>query len=100
MSKKITVIGTGYVGLVAAIGLADFGNSLIGVDIDKSKIDQLNQGIPTIYEPGIGEYLQRNLKSRQLYFTTDLGHAIAEAEAAFLKIRRPWFILARSMVYK
>ncbi|MBN2443782.1 MAG: UDP-glucose/GDP-mannose dehydrogenase family protein [Spirochaetales bacterium] len=89
MSKRITVIGTGYVGLVAAVGLADFGNSLIGVDIDENKINTLNQGIPTIYEPGIGEYLKRNIKAGRLEFTTDLDNAIKSAEVIFIAVGTP-----------
>ena len=60
MSRKITVVVTGYVGLIAAIGFADFGNDVIGVDIDKEKIDNLNKGISPIYEQGIYDYLDRN----------------------------------------
>jgi len=89
MSKKITVIGTGYVGLVAAVGLADFGNTLIGVDIDKTKINTLNEGIPTIYEPGIGEYLQRNIKAGRLDFTADIGEAIKKSEVIFIAVGTP-----------
>ncbi|MCD6396618.1 MAG: UDP-glucose 6-dehydrogenase, partial [Spirochaetaceae bacterium] len=53
MSKKICVIGTGYVGLIASVGLSDFGNEIIGVDIDEKKIEMLNNGISPIYEPGV-----------------------------------------------
>ena len=63
MPKKIAVIGTGYVGLIAAAGLADFGNTVIGVDIDKQKVDKLNKGISPIFELGVEEYLKRNLKT-------------------------------------
>lgn len=89
MSKRITVIGTGYVGLVAAVGLADFGNSLIGVDIDKSKVETLNKGIPTIYEPGINEYLQRNLHAGRLTFTSDIGEGIDKSEVIFIAVGTP-----------
>jgi UDPglucose 6-dehydrogenase len=89
MSKKITVIGTGYVGLVAAVGLADFGNSLTGVDIDQAKVDQLNKGIPTIYEPGMREYLQRNIKAGRLHFTTDIKEGIENSEVVFIAVGTP-----------
>lgn len=89
MSKKITVIGTGYVGLVAAVGLADFGNSLIGVDIDKTKVNKLNKGIPTIYEPGIGEYLLRNIQAGRLHFTSDIGEGIRKSEVIFIAVGTP-----------
>jgi UDPglucose 6-dehydrogenase len=89
MSKKISVIGTGYVGLVAAVGLADFGNTLIGVDIDREKIEQLNRGVSPIYETGIEEYLNRNIKAGRLVFTTDLADAIEKADVIFIAVGTP-----------
>lgn len=89
MSRKITVIGTGYVGLVAAVGLSDFGNSVTGVDIDKKKVELLNRGVPVIYEPGIEEYLQRNLKAGRLRFSTDVDKAIRESEIIFIAVGTP-----------
>ena len=85
----ITTIGTGYVGLVTAVGLADFGNEVIGVDIDKEKIEKLKRGIPPIYEPGIEEYLRRNLKSGRLSFTSDIESAIKEADVVFIAVGTP-----------
>ena len=72
MSRNIAIIGTGYVGLVAAVGLADFGNQVTGVDINDDVIERLNRGIPTIYEHGIGDYLERNIASKRLRFTKDI----------------------------
>lgn len=89
MAKKICVIGTGYVGLIAAVGLSDFGNYVIGVDIDINKIESLNKGIPPIYEPGVEPYLERNLKSGRLRFTNDLDKAIAESQVIFLAVGTP-----------
>jgi UDPglucose 6-dehydrogenase len=89
VSRKITVIGTGYVGLVAAVGLSDFGNSVTGVDIDKKKVELLNRGVPVIYEPGIEEYLQRNLKAGRLRFSTDVDEAIRESEIIFIAVGTP-----------
>ncbi len=89
MSKKICVVGTGYVGLVSAIGLADFGNYVVGVDIDKEKIEKLKQGISPIYENGIDEYLHRNLKSERLKFTTDINQSIQDAEVIFIGVGTP-----------
>lgn len=89
MSKKITVVGTGYVGLVAAIGFADFGNTVIGVDINKEKIENLNKGISPIYEQGIYDYLDRNLKSKRLRFSADIGKSIRESDVIFIGVGTP-----------
>ena len=89
MAKKIAVIGTGYVGLIAAAGLADFGNTVIGVDIDKQKVDKLNNGISPIFELGVEEYLKRNLKTGKLSFTTDIDKAIKESEVIFIAVGTP-----------
>ncbi len=89
MSKKITVVGTGYVGLIAAIGFADFGNEVIGVDIDKEKIDNLNKGISPIYEQGVYDYLDRNLKSKRLSFSSDIGESMRKSEVIFIGVGTP-----------
>ena len=85
----ITVIGTGYVGLVAAIGLADFGNRVIGADISAEKIAMLKEGRSPIYENGIDEYLNRNLESGRLTFTNDVGVAVRAADVVFLAVGTP-----------
>ena len=89
MSKKIAVVGTGYVGLVAAIGFADFGNEVIGVDIDEEKVNNLNNGISPIYEQGIYDYLHRNLKSKRIKFSSDIGFSIRESEVIFIGVGTP-----------
>ncbi|WP_319559793.1 UDP-glucose/GDP-mannose dehydrogenase family protein [Marispirochaeta sp.] len=89
MAVNVCVVGTGYVGLIAAVGLSDFGNTVVGVDVDARKIESLNKGIPTIYEPGCVEYLRRNLESGRLKFSTDIGTAIAEAEVVFIAVGTP-----------
>ena len=89
MSKKITVIGSGYVGLVASVGLSDFGHQVTGVDIDAEKVAQLNRGIPVIYEPGIAEYLKRNLEAGRLSFSTDVDRAVRETEIVFVAVGTP-----------
>jgi UDPglucose 6-dehydrogenase len=89
MARKITVVGTGYVGLVSAVGLADFGNTVTGLDIDTRKIEKLRRGESVIYEPGIEEYLKRNLKSGRLSFTADADRAIREAEIIFIAVGTP-----------
>ena len=86
MSKRITVIGTGYVGLVSSVGLSDFGNNVVGVDLNESIVSRLNTGEPTIYEHGIDDYLRRNLEANRLSFTTDAAAAVGEATVAFLAV--------------
>ena len=69
---KISVIGTGYVGLVTGTCLAESGNDVICMDIDKKKIDLLNAGSVPIYEPGLEELIKRNVAHGRLSFTTDM----------------------------
>ncbi len=87
--KKICVVGTGYVGLVTAAGLADFGNSVIGVDIDESKIKILQKGGIPIYEPGLLEVVQRNVRAGRLSFTTDIDQAIQDSKVIFSAVGTP-----------
>ena len=89
MSTRIAVIGTGYVGLISAIGLADFGNIVIGADIDESKIRRLQSGEPVIYEPGLAEYLRKNLDSGRLSFTSDVGAAVRSTAVVFNTVGTP-----------
>jgi UDPglucose 6-dehydrogenase len=89
MSQEICVIGTGYVGLVAAVGLADFGNRVTGVDIDSEKVKMLNKGKSPIYEAGIEEYLKRNLESGRLAFSTDLARSVSGALVVYLAVGTP-----------
>ncbi|MFP4409294.1 MAG: UDP-glucose dehydrogenase family protein [Spirochaetaceae bacterium] len=89
MSKQIAVIGTGYVGLVSSVGLADFGNSVVGVDINEGIVEKLNKGIPTIFEHGLKDYLERNIEAKRLSFTTDVNAAIEAAEIVFLAVGTP-----------
>jgi len=89
MAKRITVIGTGYVGLVTGTGLADFGNRVICVDVDKAKIDMLNNGHIPIYEPGLKELVDKNFREGRLSFTTDIDRAIKESEVVFIGVGTP-----------
>ncbi len=89
MSTRIAVIGTGYVGLISAVGLADFGNTVIGADIDESKIRRLQDGEPVIYEPGLAEYLRKNLDSGRLSFSSDVGQAVRSAAVVFNTVGTP-----------
>ncbi len=86
---NIAVIGTGYVGLVTGAGLADFGNDVVCVDIDESKIDALNEGEIPIYEPGLDVIVERNTGEGRLRFTTDLEDAIRFARAIFIAVGTP-----------
>jgi len=86
---KLSVVGVGYVGLVAGACLADGGNHVIGVDSDKAKIDKLNQGEIPIYEPGLSEIIERNVKARRLRFTTDLSDAVANSLVIILAVGTP-----------
>lgn len=89
MAKRITIIGTGYVGLVTGTGLADFGNRVICVDVDKAKIDMLNNGKIPIYEPGLKELVDKNFREGRLSFTTDIDRAIKESEVVFIGVGTP-----------
>jgi UDPglucose 6-dehydrogenase len=87
--KNIAVIGTGYVGLVSGAGLADFGNQVVCADIDKSKIRLLKAGKIPIFEPGLKEVVNRNVKSERLSFTTDISKAIRDSEVIFIGVGTP-----------
>ena len=86
---KITVVGTGYVGLVTGTCLAETGNHVCCVDIDERKVNKLRNGQVTIYEPGLEKLFERNLKEERLSFTTDLKEGLQEAEIVFLALPTP-----------
>lgn len=86
---KIAVVGTGYVGLVTGTCFAETGNTVTCVDIDKTKIDKLNSGQLTIYEPGLEKLFLRNQKEGRLHFTTSLKDGIAGAQIIFLALPTP-----------
>jgi len=87
--KKIAVIGVGYVGLVTGTCLAELGNEVICVDIDKSRVDGLNKGMMPIYEKGLEELVKENTKQKRLLFTTDAAKAIKQAEVIFIAVGTP-----------
>jgi UDPglucose 6-dehydrogenase len=89
MSTRIAVIGTGYVGLISAVGLADFGNIVVGADIDETKIRRLQSGEPVLYEPGLAEYLRKNLDSGRLSFASDVGEAVRSSAVVFNTVGTP-----------
>ena len=70
---NITMIGTGYVGLVSGVCFSDFGHQVTCVDLSGEKIARLNQGEVPIYEPGLDEVMAKNVKANRLTFTTDLS---------------------------
>jgi len=86
---KITVVGTGYVGLVTGACLSDVGIEVICVDIDTKKIEGLKNGVMPIYEPGLKEIVERNYRKGGLNFSTDLDDAIRGSEAAFIAVGTP-----------
>ena len=86
---KIAVIGTGYVGLVTGTCFAETGNSVVCVDIDEKKVNKLNKGEITIYEPGLEKLFLRNMKEERLRFTTDLKEGIKDALIVFLALPTP-----------
>lgn len=86
---KIAVIGTGYVGLVTGTCFAETGNDVTCVDIDVAKVNKLNNGEITIYEPGLEKLFLRNRKENRLHFTTSLADAVKEAVIIFLALPTP-----------
>ena len=87
--KRITIIGTGYVGLVSGAGISDFGHRVRCADIDKQKIDLLNDGSIPIYEPGLKMLVARNVNAKRLTFTVDVEEAIKWAEVIFIAVGTP-----------
>jgi len=85
----ISIIGTGYVGLVTGTCFAESGNNVICMDIDKEKINKLKKGIVPIYEPGLDEIVRKNLNTGRLKFTTDLEYAVRNSEIIFLCLPTP-----------
>src|SRR5207245_10370414 len=105
---NIAVIGRGYVGLVAGSCLAESGNDVWCVDSDAAKIEKLRQGMIPIYEPGLPEIVERNLREERLTFTTDLDAAVKKSFVLFVAVGTPTtpnvaaaltavFVVARSM---
>lgn len=86
---KLAVIGHGYVGLITASVFADLGNDVVCVGRTKSKIDQLNKGIPTFFEPGLKELLDKNIKADRLKFTLNFAGAVSVADVVFIAVGTP-----------
>ncbi|GGK22092.1 UDP-glucose dehydrogenase family protein [Salinarimonas ramus] len=86
---RVAMIGSGYVGLVSGACFADFGHEVCCVDKDPSKIEALEAGRMPIYEPGLEDLVRRNVAQRRLTFATDLGEAVARADAVFIAVGTP-----------
>ncbi len=86
---RIAMIGTGYVGLVSGTCFAEMGNQVTCVDIDQKKVESLQNGTLTIYEPGLEVYFERGRREDRLHFTTALAPAVEDAEAVFLALPTP-----------
>ena len=87
--KNITIIGTGYVGLVTGAGMSEFGNKVICADIDSRKIGKLNSGLIPIYEPGLEEIIKRNFENSRLFFSSDIESSIKKAEVVVIAVGTP-----------
>ncbi|KQT15496.1 UDP-glucose 6-dehydrogenase [Chryseobacterium sp. Leaf404] len=86
---NITIVGTGYVGLVTGTTLAELGNSVYCVDIDEKKVEGMKQGKVPIYEPNLEEMFLRNIQSERLFFTTNLKEALDKSEVIYLALPTP-----------
>ncbi len=86
---NITVVGTGYVGLVTGTCFAETGNQVVCVDIDQSKVDRLNRGELTIFEPGLELLFERNRKQNRLHFTQSLEEGVKHGDIIFLALPTP-----------
>jgi UDPglucose 6-dehydrogenase len=86
---RVSVFGSGYVGLVAAVCFAEVGNDVICVDIDEDKIKSLKNGTIPIYEPGLEEYIKRNVKEDRIEFTTDTKYAVDKSKVIFIAVGTP-----------
>ena len=87
--KNITIIGTGYVGLVTGVGLSEFGNNVVCADINDDKILKLNAGKIPIYEPGLEEIIKRNVQNNRLFFSSDIPASIKKSEVIIIAVGTP-----------
>ena len=85
---RVAVVGTGYVGLVTAVGLAELGHTVVCIDVDEGKVAALDRGEPPIFERGLEPLLRRNL-GRRLRATTDLRAAVRDSELTFICVGTP-----------
>lgn len=87
--SKICVVGTGYVGLVTGTCFADLGNTVTCLDVDENRISKLLKGIMPIYEPGLQQLVEQNVKAERLIFTTDYKKAVSDVEIVFIAVGTP-----------
>ncbi|MEJ2412852.1 MAG: UDP-glucose/GDP-mannose dehydrogenase family protein [Anaerolineales bacterium] len=87
--KNICVVGVGYVGIITAACFADLGNKVVALDIDQQKIDELNKGSMPIYEPGLKELIDRNVKANRISFTSSYAEGLKDAEFVFIAVGTP-----------
>ena len=87
--KKITVIGTGYVGLVTGACFADLGNFVTCLDINEKRISDLRAGVMPIYEPGLDQIVERSYRAGRLRFSTDYAEALKNVEIIFIAVGTP-----------
>ena len=86
---NITIVGTGYVGLVTGACLADVGNTVLCMDLNKSKISKLNSGFIPIYEPGLATLVEKNFESGRLKFTDDIEKSVDHGDIQFIAVGTP-----------
>ncbi|MGB3073602.1 MAG: UDP-glucose 6-dehydrogenase, partial [Candidatus Moraniibacteriota bacterium] len=86
---KLSFLGTGYVGLVSGACMAEIGHTVICADVDRAKIAKLNKGVIPIYEIGLEEVVERNVREGRLTFTTNLKAAIQQSEVVFMAVGTP-----------
>jgi UDPglucose 6-dehydrogenase len=86
---NITIIGTGYVGLVTGACLAELGNNVFCLDLDQRKVDLLNAGGMPIYEPGLKEIIERNVEEGRLRFSSDVEASVAFANVQYIAVGTP-----------
>src|SRR5665647_2117820 len=86
---NISIVGTGYVGLVSGACLAETGAIVNCIDVNQSKIDSLNEGIMPIYEPGLEDLVKRNVLKERLFFKTKLSEVVNDSDAIFIAVGTP-----------
>ena len=86
---RIGVVGTGYVGLVQGVIMAEFGLNVICMDISEEKINSLKNGVVPIYEPGLKELLEKNMKAKRIEFTTDMKYVTENSDVIFIAVGTP-----------